>query len=114
MLIEQHFHGAFGINFSNCSTEDVIELAKKMKEVGVDGIYPTLVTDTVENIKKQIAIIKKASLNQPENSAKILGIHLEANFLNPLKKGIHNSNLFMELNVENYKLLEDDFIKIVK
>lgn len=113
MLIEQHFHGAFGINFSNCSTEDVIELAKKMKEVGVDGIYPTLVTDTVENIKKQIAIIKKASLNQPENSAKILGIHLEANFLNPLKKGIHNSNLFMELNVENYKLLEDDFIKIV-
>ncbi len=113
MLIEQHFHGAFGINFSNCTVEGVLYLAKKMKEVGVDGIYPTLVTDTIENIKKQIEVIKTASQNQSEDTARILGIHLEAIFLNPDKKGIHNPKLFMEPNVENYKLIEDDFIKIV-
>lgn len=113
MLIEQHFHGAFGINFSNCSVDDVITLAKKMKQVGIDAIYPTLVTDTIENIKKQIEIIKKASKNEDSDIAKILGIHLEAIFLNPAKKGIHNSDLFLEPNIENYKLIEDDFIKIV-
>lgn len=113
MLIEQHFHGAFGINFNNCTIEEVTELSKKMKLAGVDGIYPTLVTDTVENIKRQIQTIKTAAHNQTNEMAQILGIHLEAIFLNPLKKGIHNSSLFLEPNIENYKLIEDDFIKIV-
>ena len=45
--------------------------------------------------------------------AKILGIHLEGVFLNPEKKGIHNCKLFLEPSIENYKLIEDDFIKIV-
>ena len=40
-LIEQHFHGAFGVNFSNCSVDDVVFVAKKMKECGVFGIFGT-------------------------------------------------------------------------
>ncbi len=111
--IEQHFHGAFGVNFSNCKTEDVLYVAKKMKEIGVGGIFPTLVTDTVENIKKQTAIIKQASAKQTDDMAKIYGVHLEGIFINPLKKGIHDEKLFLEPSIENYKLVEDDFIKIV-
>lgn len=113
MLIEQHFHGAFGINFSDCSVDDVLLVAKKMKEHGVDGIYPTLVTDTVENVKRQIRVIKEAARLQTEDCAEIMGIHLEGIFLNPEKRGIQDADLFLEPNVENYKLLEDDFIKIV-
>ena len=45
--------------------------------------------------------------------AKILGIHLEGIFLNPEKKGIHNPEHFLKLTPENYKLIEDDFIKII-
>ena len=43
----------------------------------------------------------------------ILGIHLEGIFLNPEKKGIHNSEYFLSLTLDNSKLIEDDFIKIV-
>ena len=111
LIVEPHIHGAFGIDFNKASVEDVLFVAKKMLSYGIGGVFPTLVTDSVENIKRQIGIIKQASELQKEDSAKILGIHLEGIFLNANKKGIHNSEYFLPLTVENYKKVEDDFIK---
>ena len=108
-IIEQHFHGAFGVNFNKAGVNEIIRLSEKMREIGVGGFFPTLVTDSVENTKRQIKTIKEAS----QNCKGILGIHLEGIFLNPIKTGIHNSEHFLSLTVENYKKLEDDFIKIV-
>lgn len=113
LLIEQHFHGAFGINFNNCEADDVLRLSKEILKYGIAGIFPTLATDTVENIKRQIKVIKEAASRQTNDMAKILGVHLEGVFLNPKKKGIHDENLFLEPTIENYKLVEDDFIKIL-
>ena len=113
LLIEQHFHGAFGVDFSTCSTDDVLDLARKILTYGICGFFPTLVTDSVENIRRQIDVIKKAKELQTPEMADILGIHLEGIFLNPEKKGIHNSDLFLAPTIENYKKIEDDFIKII-
>ena len=112
-IIEQHFHGAFGVDFNKASCDDVLFLAKEIYKYGVAGMFPTLVTDNIENTKKAISAIKDAALNQSDNQAKILGIHLEGIFLNPDKKGIHDERYFLKPTVENYKLIEDDFIKIV-
>lgn len=113
LIIEQHFHGAFGINFNNCNVEDVLELSKEIVKYGIGGIFPTLATDSVENIKKQISIIKEAAQKQTSDMAKIFGVHLEGIFLNPEKKGIHDERFFLKPTIENYKLIEDDFIKIL-
>ncbi|MBR2525743.1 hypothetical protein IKE67_04690 [bacterium] len=113
LLIEQHFHGAYGVDFATCSETEILELSKKLIEHGIGGFFPTLATDTVENIKKQIQIFKSASKKQTPDMAKILGVHLEGIFLNPEKKGIHDEAQFMDLSIENYKKIEDDFIKIV-
>lgn len=117
LLVEQHFHGCFGVDFSTCSAEEILILAKKLLTHGIGGFFPTLVTDSVENIKRQIEQIKIAKEKQNElnnaDMAEILGIHLEGIFINPLKKGIHDENCFLKPSVENYKLIEDDFIKIV-
>ena len=112
-LIEQHFHGAYGVDFGNTCVEEVVSLTRKLKKDGFAGIFPTLVTDTVENIKRQIGIIKEAAKIQDEDCAKILGVHLEGIFLNPEKCGIHDKSLFMEPTVENFEKIADDFIKIV-
>ena len=109
LLIEQHLHGAYGVDFNKAGVNEIVGLASKLREIGIGGFFPTLVTDSVENIKRQIGIIKKAS----EQCSGILGIHLEGIFINPLKKGIHNPEHCMALTVENYKKIEDDFIKIV-
>ncbi len=113
LIIEQHFHGCFGIDFNKASVDDVLYLSKEILKYGIGGIFPTLVTDSVENIKKATAVIKEASQKQTSDMARILGIHLEGIFINPEKKGIHNPKHFLAPTIENYKLVEDDFIKIV-
>ena len=113
LIIEQHFHGCFGIDFNKATVEDVLYLSKEILKYGIGGIFPTLVTDSIENIKRATSVIKEAASRQTAGMAKILGIHLEGIFINPEKKGIHNPVHFMLPTIENYKLVEDDFIKIV-
>lgn len=113
LLIEQHFHGAFGVNFNTANADNILYLSKEILKYGVGGIFPTLVTDSVENINRAVSVIKEAASKQTTGMAKILGIHLEGIFINEKKKGIHNPAHFLAPTVENYKLLEDDFIKIV-
>ena len=81
LLIEQHFHGAYGVDFNKATANDVLDLACEIKKEGVGAIFPTLVTDSTENIKKQIKVIKDAA-SQQKDGAKILGIHIEGIFLN--------------------------------
>lgn len=109
LIIEQHIHGAFGVDFNTAGVNNVLFVVEKLREHGIGGVFPTLVTDSVENIKRQIGVIKEAA----QSSKAILGIHLEGIFINPEKKGIHNPEHFLPLTIENYKLIEDDFIKIV-
>jgi len=113
LFVEQHFHGCYGIDFNTATIDEVLELAYRIIKEGVGYIFPTLVTDSVENTVRQIKVIKKAASTQTPDMAKICGIHLEGIFLNPEKKGIHNSKYFMKPTVANFKLIEDDFIKIV-
>lgn len=113
LLIEQHFHGAFGIDFNKASVEDVLFLSKEILKYGIGGIFPTVVTDSVENTKRAVSVIKEAAKRQTHDMAQIFGIHLEGIFINPEKKGIHNPEHFLTPTIENYKLVEDDFIKIV-
>ena len=101
LILEQHIHGAFGIDFNNCTVEDVLKVAEGLYKRGIGAFFPTLVTDTITNINRQISIIKEAS----EQCHRILGIHLEGIFINPEKKGIHNPEHFMSLTIKNYKLI---------
>ena len=113
LLIEQHFHGAFGIDFNKAGIEDILFVAREIYKYGIGGIFPTLVTDNVRNTKQAIWKIKEAAKMQTSDMAKILGVHLEGIFLNPEKKGIHNPAHFLAPAIDNYRLIEDDFIKIV-
>lgn len=113
LLIDQHCHGAFGVDFNKANVDEVLYLTKEMTKYGIGGIFPTLVTDNIINIKHQIEIIKQAASKQTSDMAKILGIHLEGIFMNAEKRGIHNPRYFLKPTIENYAMVEDPFIKIL-
>lgn len=112
-FIDIHIHGGYGINFNTASSKEILELTKKLPEHGITSLVATIMTDTEENIKRQIEEISDAMKKQEENSAKILGIHLEGPFLNPKFKGIHSDESILPPTVENFKKFENENIKIV-
>lgn len=112
-LVEQHFHGAFGIDFMKCSAADIVDVSVEILKYGITRIYPTLMTDDTGIIKEQIRKVRKAMEKQPVKSAKISGIHLEGPFINPEKSGIHEKKYILQPTLENYLKIEDDIIKIV-
>ena len=112
-LVEQHIHGCFGYDFMKCSVEDITETAKLLAKCGVTAFFPTIMTDDIRIIKERIHTVKKAYALQNEDCAQIAGIHLEGPFINPEKAGIHEKKYIQSLNIETYKQIEDELIKIV-
>lgn len=112
-LVEQHIHGAFGYDFMNCTIDEVLIIAKKLAQCGVCAFFPTIMTDDINIIKERIHVIKEAMVKQASNEAKIAGIHLEGPFINPEKSGIHEKKYILPLDIELFKQIEDEVIKIV-
>ena len=90
LIIEQHLHGAFGVDFNTATKDDVLFVAEELLKRGIGGFFPTLVTDSVDNLKQQISVIKEASFQ----NNRILGVHLEGVFINPEKKEFTTQNIF--------------------
>lgn len=112
-LIDQHIHGGYGVDFNKATVEDIAELAKNLLKHGITSVVATIMTDSEENIRKQINEISLYIENQPKNAAQIQGIHLEGPFLNPDFKGIHPDSQILLPTVSNYLKFDNKNMKIV-
>ena len=112
-LVEQHIHGAFGVDFMTCGVDDILFVAQELTKYGVCAFFPTIMTDDFDVIKKRINIVKEAKSKATKRMAQIVGVHLEGPFINPTKAGIHDKNFISSLTIENYSKIDDELIKIV-
>ena len=108
-LIDRHTHGGFGCNFNTCTEDELQEYLINCQKHGITSVLPTIMTDSIENINRQINLIK----NTASKGAKILGIHLEGPFISAKKKGIHPEKYILAPTVENLNKIDTDFIKIL-
>lgn len=108
-LIDRHTHGGYGCNFNTCNEEELQNYLVNAQNHGITAVLPTIMTDSIEQINKQINLIKSIK----SKGAKIIGIHLEGPFLNPCKKGIHPEKYILEPTIDNLNKIDTDFIKVL-
>ncbi len=114
--VDLQINGALGLAFPDLRDENAHLLAKVSQflwDVGVDGFLPTIVTTSVENIQRSLAVIA-GILPTQKLGAKILGIHLEGPFLNYGKRGAHPAEYLLPLTIGEVKKVLGDYAHIVK
>lgn len=113
-FIDLQINGCGGVQFSDNTKSISLQTLQTMqvtnRRYGCTSFLPTLITSSDILIKQAIQVIR-AFINN--NSNQILGLHLEGPFLNPNKKGIHNSSLIRLPTKEiiNYLCNNNDIVK---
>ncbi|MDF5734698.1 MULTISPECIES: N-acetylglucosamine-6-phosphate deacetylase [unclassified Nostoc] len=114
--VDLQINGALGLAFPDLTAENA-HIFQKIRQflwdVGVDGFLPTLVTTSVENIQRSLAIIAEVLPSQ-QAGAKILGVHLEGPFLNFQKRGAHPAEYLLPLTIDEVKRVLNNYAHIVK
>ena len=113
-IIDIHIHGGLGVNFNSSDKEEIKKLLKELYNRGIVAICPTLVGDSIENLKKRFELFREIKSKQDNNESKVIGLHLEGTFLNPNKPGIQDKNAFLLPTVENFKKLTQNYEDIIK
>ncbi len=86
--IDLQINGGLGLAFPELQEKDLPKLhqiCEFLWHEGIDGFLPTIVTTSVENVKRSLSIIERFMKIQKEEeleTAKVLGVHLEGPFLN--------------------------------
>ncbi|MEH2360633.1 N-acetylglucosamine-6-phosphate deacetylase [Nostoc sp.] len=114
--VDLQINGALGLAFPDLTAENAYILQKIRQflwDVGVDGFLPTLVTTSVENIQRSLAIIAEVLPSQ-QAGAKILGVHLEGPFLNFQKRGAHPAEYLLPLTIDEVKRVLGNYAHVVK
>ena len=108
-------NGALGLAFPEITTADrekLDRICQFLWQEGVDFFLPTVVTTSLENIHRSLAIF--ADFTPSEESARPLGVHLEGPCLNPEKRGAHPQEYLRPLQLADMQEILGEFAHVVK
>jgi N-acetylglucosamine-6-phosphate deacetylase len=115
-FIDLHTHGISGHDSRSKEPDSYISMAGAFLSHGTGAFLATLFPGPIPVIRAQMAAVKRAmELQGPDpQSAKILGVHLEGPFVNPVKCGALDRESFLAATTDGLKRLTEGFEDIVR
>ena len=105
-LVDVHFHGAVGEDFSDATPEGLQKIADFELSEGVTYICPTGMTLLEDQLTKVWQVTAAHRKSNP-SGAEVVGIHLEGPFLCVAKKGAQNEAFLHEPDVAMLRRLNE-------
>jgi len=92
-LLDLQVNGAELCDFwGDPTAEQVQSLCRRMLQAGVTSFLPTLITDDLTHMSKNISFLQSLGVGQPTSTvfgARLPGLHLEGPCLSPQRPGVH-------------------------
>ena len=106
-FIDIHIHGSAGSDVMDATPEALETISKSILQTGTTSYLATTMTMSQEEIEKALLNVQKF---KSKKGAKLLGVHLEGPFINPLKHGAQNPTHIQKPNLE----LIEPYMDIIK
>lgn len=137
-FIDLHTHGIGRYDTRTKNPDDILKMAELHAMAGTSAILPTIYSGTIPEMRANMEAVKKAikiqdtrckiqdsgyrikaKRNYREScivnlESRILGVHLEGPFLNPLRCGAQDKNSFIKPTISNLKRLIGGYEGIIK
>ncbi|WP_274308261.1 N-acetylglucosamine-6-phosphate deacetylase [Solibacillus daqui] len=111
-MIDQHIHGIAGADAMDGTGESLQTISTSLAKYGVTSFLATTMTADVELVKSVVQTI--AQNKEQVNGAKIIGIHLEGPFINPIQKGAQSDQFIIKPSVELFTQIEQAAQQTIK
>ncbi len=116
-IIDVHTHGIGGHDTTTSDEKDILSIAETHGSLGVAEIVPAIYPAAIKVMRKHMDVVRKAMELQKamaDTQSRIIGVHLEGPFLNPLQCGALDATAFLEPTEYNFQKLIEGFEDIVK
>lgn len=112
-FIDIHIHGSGGEDVMNGTPQAISTISKIIATKGTTSFLPTTMTMSFDKIQQSLKVIKQA-MEQKNQGANILGVHLEGPFISLKSIGAQNPKYLIDITVENYKKMTEGYEDIIK
>ena len=113
-FIDQHIHGALGVDIIDGNVENISIMAHTLPQEGITAFLPTTTTQSVEVIDKALNSVKKYIDKNDETGSIVLGVHLEGPFISKEYAGAQNENYILKPSIQTFKHFEQISQNIIK
>lgn len=113
-LIDVHIHGYLGRDVCDGDVGSLDVMSEGLVKNGVTGFLATTMTVSMDTVKKSLEAARKAMSRSTAElkGSRVLGVHAEGPFINPLKKGAQEERFILPPD-SDFVLENDDVIKVI-
>ena len=113
-FVDIHVHGGGGAELMEGNPSAPHAMAKAHARGGTTAIVPSTFTSSMADLGRVLDNVKAARQTDPEDGARILGIHLEGPYLSPEQVGAMNPRLLRRPEPKEYLSLLERYPEIIR